>query len=217
MPHPNSKRAKANKEKRSQQRRATTSDDRRRSDVRRMARTEENRLLAIDGRRRRRLRGARSIAGGALAIVILAVGLWWGFRPPSEVEGVERPQNLGRGHITGATYVDTTPTSGAHSAASPACGIYSAALPLDAAVHALEHGVVVLWYQADQPNIGADLVSATSDWDSHVIIAPSDSIDTPIVATAWNRRSSYFAADDALREFVATYRKRGPESVSCDV
>lgn len=217
MPHPNSKRAKASKKKRAEEKRAATSDDRGRADARRSAKAEQNRQLEVVRRRRQRLRRARSIGGGALAIVVVGMGAWWAFRPPPEVDGVERPPNLGRGHITGATYGDFTPTSGAHSAAAPSCGVYSEPLPLDGAVHALEHGVVVLWYQAGLPELGADLVSATSGWDSHVIIAPSDSISAPIVATAWNRRKHFSAADDGLEEFVATYRKRGPESVPCDV
>ncbi len=148
-------------------------------------------------------------------VVAVGLTLFFLFRPGPEVAGVERPPNDGRTHVTGATFADAAPTSGPHAAGAPACGVYPSPLEPELAVHALEHGVVVLWYQADQPTLSADLVSATSQWDSHVIISPSATIASPIVATSWNRRMSFDTAGAGVEEFVDTYRERGPERVSC--
>jgi hypothetical protein len=84
-------------------------------------------------------------------------------------------------------------------------------------VHALEHGAVILWYDADQPDLSDRLASMTEEWDSHVIIAANDNLDAPIVAAAWNRLKKYEPEDSEIVEFVRTYRKRGPESVACDI
>lgn len=213
MPHPQSKRAKAAKVKRAEERKRTTPEERRGAQV---AAVERRRVVAQDRQRRRTIRRIRSGLIGVLATVAVVLGLWWAFRPPPELEGVERPPNLGRGHVSNATYSDEAPTSGAHSSRSPVCGTYPSPLSLDLAVHALEHGTVVLWYRADRLDLGADLVSATSAWDSHVIISPSASLDSPIVATAWNRRKVFDQAGEDLTDFVDTYRRRGPESLPCE-
>jgi len=40
---------------------------------------------------------------------------------------------------------------------------------------------------------------------------PHPDIDAPVVATAWNRRKSFDQPGGDVREFVDTYRRRGPE------
>ncbi len=216
MPHPQSKRAKAAKAKRARERRGVSQEERREAEEHREERAEMRERSERKLRGQERTKRVRTAVFSTAAVVLVGLGLWWAFRPAPELEGVERPTNLGRGHITGASFADSAPTSGAHSAGSPGCGVLTTPLSLDVAVHGLEHGVVVLWYSADRPELGADLVSATDQWDSHVIISPSVSLDSPIVATAWNRRQSYDEAGAGLIDFVDTYRRRGPESVPCD-
>jgi hypothetical protein len=166
---------------------------------------------------RKRKQKIQSYAFSAAAVIVVLGGLFFAFRPGPEIEGVERPDNDGRGHITNATYSSSTPTSGAHRAQSPNCGVYSGALQLDLAVHALEHGVVVLWYDATSPDLASQLTSAVSKWDSHVIIAPSAELDAAVVATAWNRRMRFAEVTESVTEFVDVYRNRGPETVRCDI
>lgn len=86
------------------------------------------------------------------------------------------------------------------------------------AVHALEHGAVVLWHRPDLPAEDlARLEEIVARWESHVILSPNPGIDDDVVATAWNRRKAYTAADPELDRFIETYRRRGPESVDCDL
>lgn len=158
--------------------------------------------------------------GGGLVIVagVVAVFLFQTLFP-GELEGVERPASLGRTHVPqGQTvsYEDAAPTSGPHYAQSPRCGVFSSELEAEFAVHALEHGAVVVWYRTD---LEAELAPALRDivrqFDDRVILSPNASISDPVVATAWNRRKAYTGADPEIREFIEVYRGRGPERVPC--
>ncbi|HJT94737.1 MAG TPA: DUF3105 domain-containing protein [Mycobacterium sp.] len=144
--------------------------------------------------------------------------MWAATRPDPELAGVTRPKNLGGGHVAAATFDSPTPTSGPHDERAPECGNYPEPLELPLAVHGLEHGAVVLWYDAARPELADELATATQRWTSHVIISPNTSIDRPVVATAWNRMKTYDkATDPGIADFVGTYRKRGPERVSCSL
>lgn len=213
-PHPQSKKAKADKARRQKERASLDADEQQARLEAHLARQQEDRRRQTRHARRRRVRNA--VVGVAVAGA-LAAGLWFAVRPAPELSEVTRPPSRGRGHVAGATFESPTPTSGEHDAQAPRCSSYSAPLEPALAVHALEHGVVILWYDADQPDLSERLASMTEEWDSHVIIAANDSLDAPIVATAWNRLKKYEPDDSEIVEFVRTYRKRGPESVACDI
>ena len=177
--------------------------------ARQQAEAEGRRLAAR--RKRRRSVAATFVTVGA----ILAIG-YFVIRPDPEVAGVTRPESRGGGHVTGATFDSATPTSGPHSASVPPCGSAPGGLPPELAVHALEHGAVVVWYRSDVED-AARLAArdVLGERDSHWILAPNDQIDSPFVATAWNRLKPFDTAGEGLREFVDTYRRRGPERVDC--
>ncbi len=217
MSHPQSKRAKVEKRRRATERRQDTADDRL-ARAERQASTEEHQKQS-QLRKRRRGRGQR-IAGSALAVLLVGgIGflVWNELRPGPELAGVERPPYEGRGHVSGASYSASAPTSGAHDIRAPSCGIYPTPLDPSLAVHALEHGTVVLWYDAARPELGADLAEIADNWDSHVIVSPGVDLDDPIVATAWDRLKGYDTVVDEIDEFIDTYRRRGPEDVACDI
>ncbi|MDZ4825694.1 MAG: DUF3105 domain-containing protein [Actinomycetota bacterium] len=153
-----------------------------------------------------------------MALAVAAAGLFFLLRPDPELEGVERPPNRGRGHVETVAYDTATPTSGKHASQAPQCGSQSSPLAPELAVHALEHGAVVIWYQSDAADeLVAALDELVATFDSHVIVSPNDSISEPIVATAWNRLKRFTGPGADLDEFVRVYRKRGPEKVSCDI
>lgn len=215
MPHPQSKRAKAAKAKRAEGRRQITDADRLEEEEAKVARADRRAKSDHENLRQKQRNKVRTgLMWGASILVIGLVG-WWLLRPGAELDGVEQVSNAGRGHVTNASYTDNEPTSGAHSSSAPPCATYPTPLQLDLAVHALEHGVVVLWYQQGQSELAAELEAATERWDSHVIISPNASQGPPIVATAWNRRASYTDAAE-VTAFVDTYRERGPENVRCE-
>lgn len=209
-PHPNSKKAKVRRARARAQR--DESADLSKSE-RRLVRQVERRRELDRARRRRRIRNA---AAASAVLGLIGVGAWFAFRPDPELAGVERPGNLGGGHVADASYDSDIPTSGAHAGQAPACGTYREPLDLPLAVHALEHGAVLLWYDAGKPELADELLVATDAWESHVVISAHAGLDEPIVATAWNRRKAYEPGDPEIAEFVDTYRRRGPEGVACD-
>jgi hypothetical protein len=97
------------------------------------------------------------------------------------------PGGLDRAHVGGGNvssmpsldrYPSVPPASGPHGGATLPAGTYQSAPPLDAAIHSLEHGAVIVWYDrsaASRPDL-AELQRffRTSDEGTHVIVAPFD-------------------------------------------
>lgn len=196
--------------KRSRKRRR---DPEARAAAREARRAERERLLAY-ARLRRRVRRTAVWSGGAAVVLLVGYLL---FRPGPELDGVVREPERGRSHVSGSVaYGTPTPTSGPHASHAPACGWYDDPLEPELAVHALEHGAVVVWYREDAGNglVGA-LRRLVDDFDHHLIVSPNSGIETSIVATAWTRLKEYEKPQD-VEEFVETYRERGPERLPCD-
>ena len=223
-PHPQSKKAKAKKSKQAAQTKPQRAGQGERADSKKDAKKDSKREARLarqaeerrQRERKQRMRKLRAAAMVAVVVGLAAVAVWFVFQPDPELAGVERPRDLGGGHVANASYDSAAPTSGPHSAQSPSCGTYREGLELPLAVHALEHGVVVLWYQPDSPALADELDEIADRWDSHVIVAANPEIESPVVATAWNRRLAFDDADDpGIAEFVKTYRNRGPEKVDC--
>lgn len=166
-------------------------------------------------RRQRMRRRTQLVSAGVIgAVALLAFFL---LRPGPELPGVERPDNEGRGHVAGATYGSAAPTSGQHNSAAPRCGVYSSPLAADLAVHALEHGTVVFWYDPARPELASELAGIVDQFDSHVIVSPNIGLASPVVATAWNRRLALDSVGEEALSFASTYRRRGPERIPCDI
>ncbi len=168
----------------------------------------------------RALRRRRIKLAGIGAVIVFVVGIagFGAFQVffPGELEGVERPASQGRGHSALGRYGTPTPTSGAHSASSPRCGILAQQLPAELAVHALEHGAVVIWYRPDlDEQVVTDLRRIVGDFDDRVILSPNAELVRPVVATAWNRLKAYPGPVDEIADFIETYRGRGPERIPC--
>lgn len=184
-----------------------------------LARRQERQAEEAAARRRaERLSRLRTWGLVAAAVAVVAVGLFFALRPDPELAGVGRPPGEGRDHVPEgqAQYDSAAPTSGAHVVNAPPCRVYNEMVPLELAVHALEHGTVVLWYQPEvEDDVLDDLRDIEADYDSHVIVSPNPGIDDPIVATAWNRRKAYDSVVAEVDEFVSVYRQRGPEQVDC--
>lgn len=186
------------------------------------ARREERKLAEAKAKqqeaRRRRLRTALAALVGVVVIAAIGVAIFPRLFPP-ELEGVTRPPNEGRSHLAAGqavAYSTPTPTSGSHSPSSARCGIFTQQVPLEFAVHALEHGTVVIWYQ---PGLAEDVAPGLREivnrFDDRVILVPNAQLTQPIVATAWNRLKAYESVDPEIEDFIETYRNRGPESVRC--
>ena len=178
----------------------------------------EARATQVANRKRRTRIGLSVLAAvvvvGALGFVVLDKAV------ADELPGVSQQAYEGRDHVeSGQTvaYVTATPTSGTHAASSPRCGIYDQQMPAEFAVHSLEHGAVVIWYQ---PSLATEEISGleavVNRFEDRVILSPNAELSQPVVATGWNRLKAYDGADPELEQFIETYRNRGPESFRCE-
>ena len=187
------------------------------------ARREERKATEAQAKqvatRKRRTRIGLSVL--AVLVVVGAVGfLIVDKAVADELPGVSEQTYEGRDHFeSGQTvaYATATPTSGTHAASSPRCGIYNQQMPAEIAVHSLEHGAVVIWYQR---SLVAEEVSGleaiVNRFDDRVILSPNAELIQPVVATGWNRLKAYDGADSELEQFIDTYRNRSPESFRCE-
>lgn len=136
-----------------------------------------------------------------------------------ELPGVSKQDYEGRDHVTSGeavAYATAAPTSGTHAASSPSCGVFAQQMPAEFAVHSLEHGSVVIWYQPSLATAEiSELEAIVNQFDDRVILSPNAALSEPIVATGWNRLKAYDSADSELEQFIEIYRGRGPESFSC--
>ena len=187
----------------------------------RARRDERKAREEAEKRREARRRQVRMVGIGAVAVlIVVVVGFWLSQRLfPAELVGVEQPTNLGRGHIAAgepANYATATPTSGPHAASSARCGVYTQQIPAEFAVHALEHGAVVIWYRLDlEDEVGAPLREIVAGFNDRVILSPNANMTESIAATAWNRLKRYESVEPEIEEFITTYRGRGPERIGC--
>ena len=132
---------------------------------------------------------------------------------------VERLPNDGREHVPDGTiigYRDDLPTSGTHSLKWTDPGIYRTQQAPERLVHSLEHGMVVIYYDAPgeeglkRLGLWASLFSG--EW-SGVVLTPKKGLGQAIVLTAWRRRLRLDAFEPATAAaFIDAYRGRGPEN-----
>ena len=137
-----------------------------------------------------------------------------------------------REHITNINqkirYGSNPPTSGKHYYVPAKDGAYTTAPPDTAAVHALEHGRVDVWFQPRLPKARRGALKALFDRDEgyQLLLMPRPKMPFQVAATAWGRDpapngTGYLlgcsklngASFDALRAFIEAHRSQGPEPV----
>jgi uncharacterized protein DUF3105 len=151
--------------------------------------------------------------------------------PPYPAEyGVQMFEDQGRAHIAGGEvftgYNSRPPTSGPHGPAL-SWGIHNGPVPVESAVHNLEHGGVVIWYNCDggpQPldEPGCDqllldlshLVEPRVDDGMYIVLAPYTEMDDRIALTAWQYLDAFDEFDLArIDAFIASFEcKFDPEN-----
>jgi hypothetical protein len=186
------------------------------------ARREERKVADAKAKQTADRKGKTRIGLYVLAAVVVvgAIGFFIVDKATlEELPGVSKQAYEGRDHAEpgeAVAYATATPTSGRHAASSPRCGIYSQQMPAEFAVHSLEHGAVVIWYQ---PSLASEEISGleaiVNRFDDRVILSPNAELTQPVIATGWNRLKAYDGADPELEQFIETYRARGPENFRC--
>jgi hypothetical protein len=137
------------------------------------------------------------LIGGVLvigAIVLLVVFLF-----ANQSGGVgARQVDQGGGHIqdgtVGGPYSSVPGTSGPHWSTPHAWGVFTTAVPESQAIHNLEHGGIVVWYEPARTDAAA--IDALTQWAQQqvttsrykVILSPWSGTDFghPIAVTAWD-------------------------------
>jgi len=132
------------------------------------------------------------------------------------------PDPGGRRHFpqseTYDDYNSNPPTSGPHTAAV-APGVYDVPVPKESAVHNMEHGQVVVWYNCsageqplDEPLCAglrqelATIVTEANDSGKKVLMTPYPDMDNRIALTAWQFLDVFDEFDaQRVRTFVDTF------------
>jgi hypothetical protein len=129
---------------------------------------------------------------------------------------IQREESLGQEHIDGPVdYGTDFPTSGPHVPRPARPGFYDEPVALEALVHAMEHGSVIVYY--GKPGDAAmKLIRGWTDqyqgeWDG-VIAVPHEGLGEGVVLTAWRHRLEIPRMDVRASFFVDAFRGRGPEN-----
>jgi hypothetical protein len=143
-----------------------------------------------------------------------------GFPP----DGTKHPGALTHDHVPGPVdYAVVPPVGGPHNAVWLNVGVYTAPVPSERAVHAMEHGAVWITYR---PDLAPAVVFALAAFvqgqalipeqggppgqaNRYVLVSPWASADlpAPVVASAWGYQLRLERVDDPrLRAFVDTFR-----------
>ena len=172
-----------------------------------------------------------------VAVIVVVAGGWvvlsmfggsgggsrGGFEPDPNYDAealrgqIEELSDNGRQHVTTKVdYGEDFPASGNHAPSPMLPGFYEDLIIMEALVHSLEHGHIVIFY--DDP--GADVLTQIRNWTIRyqgywdgVLAVPHDGLGSEIVMSAWTRRlrMAEFSADGAWI-FIDDFRGRGPEN-----
>jgi hypothetical protein len=207
-----------------------------RAERKEQARRERERRLKL-ARRRQRLRRARKWGVVAGAAAVIAVITFVSTRPSDiEARAARAAERIGCGEIETAEDAPSEHAEpfavgqngkpanvGNHNASPlpPEPDVYEQPIPEPQAVHNLEHGYVILYYQAEGENALPDDVreelADLADAEEKVLLAPYDGLrqDTSLALTAWRKLQTCPPPDnpdDAVataRGFIEQFRSGG--------
>lgn len=180
--------------------------------------SREVRLAQLRQQQRRRARRrtlAWLIAGVVLAVVI--GGTSWAVlasRPPKVSLGAVKTYPVSQpGHVTTTVkYPQTPPVGGDHDPTWLNCGVYTAPVRPENAVHDLEHGAVWITYQPSLPTTQIKALRRLVGGQTYLTLSPYPGLPAPVVASAWGvQLRLQNASDKRLQVFVTKY-KQGPQT-----
>ena len=192
--------------------------------------TQAERWEAQRQARRRRLVLTRAAVIGGLVAVVVGVGAWQvntrrqaraviaSFAGAScEYDTRTDPGRVNE-HTASPVFTLNPPSGGVHEPSPARPGTFTAqSAPTDGqVVHALEHGLIAIWYQ---PSLAADdvrrLEEIADDRREAVLLLPREGLPQKVAATAWHRRLLCSDVEpEALERFADAYEGKGPENVA---
>lgn len=135
---------------------------------------------------------------------------------PSASNNGPAAQALRHNHVSGpVTYSVTPPVGGDHNAVWMNCGVYDKPVPVEHAVHNLEHGAVWITYQPSLPKSEVDQLRAffkrqtvvANSGSRYVDLTPYPGLPSPIVVSAWGLQLRLTSpTDPRLQQFVTKFR-----------
>jgi hypothetical protein len=129
------------------------------------------------------------------------------------IEGLETlAEDPSHDHVEGPIEYDRVPPlGGEHNPRWLACDVYDEPVPLETAVHSIEHGAVWIAYSPDLPADQVEQLAELAELDDeYVLVAPQDGLDSRVVAVTWGAAIEASAADDPrLEQFVEAYAGGG--------
>jgi hypothetical protein len=144
-----------------------------------------------------------------------------GYPYKADVQTIARIQDRSHfplGQVYNA-YNSNPPTSGPHAAQFANWGISDLAIPKEQAVHNMEHGGVVVWYNCNaQPILSGDactelrnqlsaVVSTAIAGGAHVLMTPYSDMDHHIALTAWGFLATFDTFDQAhVQAFIDAFQ-----------
>jgi hypothetical protein len=192
---------------------------RQRLEARRQARVE---AMQARLRAERRQKLIRRVAAGLLVVALV----WFLFlrtQRPAEIAGHElellSEAGSGRHVSTQVNYPTRPPVSGEHAPQPTACGKYDETPPDENLVHTLEHGAIGLFFDPEQaaPEDIERLEGVVDDYSSHIFSAPYAQMPSAFAIASWGEMMRLDELDlPAVREYVETFRQKGPEDQPCD-
>jgi len=114
-----------------------------------------------------------------------------------------------RNHVQGKViYPQTPPAGGNHSIVWLNCGIYTAPVPNENAVHDLEHGAVWITYRPNLPKGDVSRLTDFATGQTYLDLSPFPGLPAPVVVSAWGKQLRLTGtADPRLEAFVKKYRQ----------
>ena len=133
---------------------------------------------------------------------------------------IEEHEDEGQEHVEDGTdiqYTTQPPSSGNHYGSPADAGFYDSAIPEEQAVHNLEHGQIVVWYNPSASQETIDAIQSVVDDEAIALLGvPYDNLpsgsDVGFSAWAATQTCADFS-NDVLDEFRAAYQGKGPENV----
>lgn len=114
-------------------------------------------------------------------------------------------------------YVTVPPYGGPHDATPLACGLYSSPPRFENAVHAMEHGAVVIWYSPgqisdEQLSQLTELSAAQFEAGTYIILAPYVALGVPLMLVTWGERMPLESVERGIIEaYINEFKHDAPE------
>ncbi len=172
---------------------------------------------------------AVAVLGGVAAFVYLegngpggASASVGGSAAEANCTDVESHPSEGNKHVSEPVdYKSNPPASGNHFDQAAAPGFYADTIAPEGAVHAQEHGQIVIWYRPDAPQEVKDQISSLVEQEPAVNLAvPWEDLEPPynFALTAWSGADDEGkvqrceqVSQDVWDDFRAEFQGKGPE------